>query len=106
MNTNVKKAILIFGGGLLLYWAFTKIKPFGSKANKTIKSDVKTLSDEDRKKANVVLTAYREAMKAGESKSFLEDMNVEFGKEYGFRVVMEKGSNSPIVVDLEGNRVI
>jgi hypothetical protein len=106
MNTNIKKAILIFGGGLLLYWAFTKIKPIGSKSKSTIKSDVKSFSDEDIKKANIVLTAYKEAMKAGESKSFLEEMNVEFAKEFGSRVQVEKGSSKPFVADLDGNKVM
>ena len=27
MNPNLKKALLIFGGGLLLFWAFKKIRP-------------------------------------------------------------------------------
>jgi hypothetical protein len=106
MNTNVKKAILIFGGGLLLYWAFTKIKPIGSKSKKSKKSDSKSFSDEDKKKATVVLTAYKQAQKAGESKSFLEEMNLEFAKEYGFKVYTDKGSGNLFVADLEGNKVL
>lgn len=106
MNTNTKKAILIFGGGLILFWAFTKIKPIGSKSKSIKKSESKTFSEEDKKKANIVLTAYKAAQKAGESKSFLEDMNVEFAKEYGYKVYTDKGSGSLFVADLEGNKVL
>jgi hypothetical protein len=40
MNTNIKKVLLIFGGGLVLYWAFKKIKPIGGskKSRKSSKS--------------------------------------------------------------------
>ena len=106
MNTNTKKAILIFGGGILLYWAFTKIKPIGSKSKKSKKSESKSFTDEDKKKANIVLTAYKEAQKAGESKAFLEEMNVEFAKEFGFKVYTDKGSGNPFVADSEGNKVL
>ena len=46
MNTNLKKVILIFGGGLLVYWVFTKIKPFGgsSKKKSSSKSETKLAS--------------------------------------------------------------
>jgi len=106
MNTNTKKAILIFGGGFLLYWAFTKIRPIGSKSKKSKKSDSKSFTEDDKKKATIVLTAYRQAQKAGESKSFLEDMNVEFAKEYGYKVYTDKGSGGLFVADLEGNKVL
>lgn len=106
MNTSIKKAILIFGGGLVLYWAFTKIKPFGSKSKPTAKSDVKASGEDDKSNANLVLRAYKEAVKAGESKSFLEDMNVEFAKEYGLKVYTDKGNKSLFVADLEGNKIV
>ena len=35
MNTNIKKVLLIFGGGLVLYWAFKKIKPIGGSKKST-----------------------------------------------------------------------
>jgi septal ring factor EnvC (AmiA/AmiB activator) len=71
----------------------------------TIKAK-KTLTDEDKKKATIVLTAYKQAQKAGESKAFLEEMNLEFAKEYGFKVYTDKGTGSPFVADLEGNKVL
>lgn len=106
MNPNTKKVILIFGGALLLYFAFTKIMPIGSKSKKLKKSDSKSFTEDEKKKATIVLTAYKQAQKAGESKSFLEEMNVEFAKEYGFKVYTDKGAGSLFVADLEGNKVL
>mgnify|MGYP000073324028 FL=1 len=40
MNTNVKKLLLIFGGGFLLFWAFKKIKPIDVKKKTNKKTDV------------------------------------------------------------------
>ena len=40
------------------------------------------------------------------SKAFLEEMNVEFAKEFGFKVYTDKGSGNPFVADSEGNKVL
>ena len=39
------------------------------------------------------------------SKEFLEDMNREFQKEYGLKVMPNKTTGKPFVADLEGNKV-
>jgi hypothetical protein len=110
MNTNLKKAILIFGGGLFLFWAFKKIKPIDVKT--TTKSDKDTsvsASGEptEEQKANIplVMKAYLEAKKAGESKQFLAEMNREFIKEYGLKVMSDKGSGKLFVADSNGSKV-
>ena len=107
MNTNLKKILLIFGGGIVLFWAFKKIRPFGGKSSKkSSKSESKSASEADKKNAAIVLTAYKEAKKAGESKAFLDEMNLEFMKEYGMKVYTEKGSGKLFVADKEGNKII
>jgi hypothetical protein len=107
MNTNLKKALLIFGGGLFLFWAFKKIKPVGQvKTKKGSSGSGKSVSEEDKKQAAIVLSAYRAAQKAGESKAFLDDMNVEFAKEYKLRVLTEKSTGGLFVSDLEGNKIL
>lgn len=111
MNTNVKKLLLIFGGGFLLYWAFKKIKPIDVKKKSTSTSSdtsANASGDEMEKKKNarIVLKAFMEAKKAGESKDFLEDMNREFQKEYGLKVMPNKTTGKPFVADLEGNKVL
>jgi hypothetical protein len=108
MNTNIKKIILIFGGGLLVYWAFKKIMPVEGKTKKSSStvSESKVVSEEEAKNAAIVLTAYSEAQKAGESVSFLGEMNQEFAKEFGLRVHKDKGSGKLFASDLKGNKII
>lgn len=107
MNTNTKKALVVFGGGLLLYWAFMKIKPFGSKKSKSSSnSKAKVFSDDQKKNAIIVVKAYGDALKAGENKAFMDEMNAEFAKTYGLRVLPNKATGSLIATDLEGNKVV
>lgn len=106
MNTNLKKAILIFGGGFLVYWAFTKIMPFGGKSKSKKSKDSKSDSAPDKKNAIVALKAYSEAKKAGESKEFLDEMNSEFAKEYKIKVYTDKGTGKLFAADLDGNKII
>ena len=110
MNTNVKKALLIFGGGIFLFWAFKKIFPVDVKTTKTNEKDKSVSasgedSGEQKENINLVMKAYLEAKKAGESKQFLADMNREFIKEYGLKVMTDKGNGKLFVADANGNKV-
>ena len=111
MDTNLKKIILIFGGGLFLAWAFKKIMPIDVKSKKTSSNDSSVSanaedSDEKKKEAMRVLLAYKEAKKAGESRQFLSEMNQEFVKEYGMKVLTDKGSGKLFVSDNSGNKIV
>lgn len=108
MNTNLKKALLIFGGGFILFLAFKKIKPVGSIKGKKSSSSSSTpnFSEEDKKQAAIVLSAYRAAQKAGEPSSFLSNMNSEFASQYKMKVYPDKGTGGLFVADLEGNKIL
>jgi hypothetical protein len=110
MNTNVKKLLLIFGGGLVLFWAFKKIKPIDVKKKSSSKDDKNVSadgnSDDKKKNAIVCMKAYSEAKKAGESRDFLDDMNREFVKEYGLKVMPNKSNGKLFVSDTDGNKVL
>jgi hypothetical protein len=108
MNTNLKKALLVFGGGFILFLAFKKIKPVGSvKSKKSSSSSApKTFSDEEKKNAAIVLSAYKAAQKAGESSSFLNQMNIEFASQYSMKVFPDKSTGGVFVADLEGNKIL
>lgn len=106
MNTNLKKALLIFGGGLIVYMAFKKIKPIGTtESKKSSTSSVTAPTEEQKKNAAIALRAYEDAQNAGESVSFLGDMNKEFSKELGVRVQNDKGSGNLFASDLKGNKI-
>lgn len=109
MNTNTKKLLLIFGGGFLFYWAIKKIMPIGGSSTKKTSSSSSKKSqptEDEVKNAAIVLSAYKSAQDAGESVSFLGDMNAEFAKEYGMRVHKEKGSGRLFAADLRGNKIM
>lgn len=112
MNTNLKKVILIFGGGLVIYWLFTKIKPFAGtpKAPKTSSSSggEKSFSggEDKAKNAMMVLRAYKMAKRNGESRDFLAELNQETAKEFGLKVMTDKGTGKCFVVDMSGNKVL
>lgn len=108
MNTDIKKLLLIFGGGVVLLYAFKKIKPIvsGKKSSKSSKSDSKIASEDEKKNAIIALKAYSDAKKAGETKSFLDEMNLEFSKEFNIKVYTDKGSGRLFAADLEGNKIL
>ena len=104
MNPNTKKFVVIFGVGILLFIAFKKLRPYGIKGKKGGSSKVVATGDQ-MKNAAIVLKAYTDAVNGGEDKAFLDEMNVEFTKTYGMRVISEKSSGKYIVTDLKGNKI-
>jgi hypothetical protein len=106
MNPNLKKAIIIFGLGYILFYGFKKMKPFGGKSKKSgISSKPKEFTEEQKKNAAIVVKAYSDAVSSGENKAFLDEMNAEFAKTYKLRVLKNKGTGTYFASDLEGNKV-
>jgi hypothetical protein len=105
MNPNTKKFIVVFGVGILLFIAFKKLRPYGVKSKKGGKSK-SVVTDDQRKNAAIVVKAYTDAMKGGENKAFLDEMNAEFTKQYGMRVISDKSSGTFIATDLQGNKIV
>lgn len=108
MNTDTKKLLLIFGGGLILFWAFMKIKPIGASkgSKKSKKSSASEVSPEQKKNAVIMKKAYLDALSAGEPKQFLDEMNQEFYMKYSMKVMPDKTTGKFIVTDSDGNKVI
>jgi hypothetical protein len=105
IDTNTKKLIFIFGGGIILFYAFKQIKPYGSEPKKKGKKSGGRVTEKKLKDAVLVKNAYASAAKAGESKDFLDEMNAEFSREYGLRVLNDRGANTFFVADLSGNKI-
>jgi hypothetical protein len=109
MNTNLKKALIVFGGGILLFYVFKKLKPIGGSSkskSKLSSSKPKEFTDEQKKDGAIVVKAYTDAVKSGENKAFLDEMNAEFAKTYRLRVLKNKADGSYFAADLDGNKVI
>jgi len=108
MNTDIKKLLLIFGGGLVIFWAFQKLKPIGGSKTppKTGKKKKSENYQEQKKNAVIMLKAFTDAKSAGENSQFLNEMNQEFVSKYQMKVIGDKSTKKYIVVDIEGNKVI
>lgn len=124
MTNEHKKALLIVGAGLLLFWFF---KPKMKKA--TAETNMKYADEEDspkeRKKMDAptmnpksasrnplakggfaALKAYIDAYNNGEPQSVLDELNREFAKEFKVRVYRRKSDKKLVVTDLEGKEVL
>jgi hypothetical protein len=106
MEANTKKILFIFGGGYALYWAFKKIWPVGGSSKVGSSGKSKAPSDADKKNAVIVIKAYGDAQAAGETKTFLDQMNAEFAKQYGLKLYTEKSSGNLFASDLQGNKIL
>jgi hypothetical protein len=107
MNSDLKKFLVVFGGGILLFMVFKKLKPYGGKSkSSSSKSSSVVVTDEQKKNGAIVLKAFGDAQKGGENKAFLDEMNAEFAKTYGLRVLPNKATGTLIATDLQGNKVM
>ncbi len=123
MNDNIKKAILIFGVGFVIYFiARPKQKKSLAAGDKSVKEDdpkergkLKTpvLTPEDRKKSSAqtvkafdALSAYVAAYNAGEPQDALDELNRELSKEFGMTVYRRRDTGKLAVKDLQGKDIM
>jgi hypothetical protein len=128
MNDNMKKALLVFGGGALLFYVLRyvfKIKDDKEQEKieeKKEENKPKTLSAdggeeefagqsakesrEKQKNAIIIKKAFVDAIKDKQPKSFLNEMNAEFAKDFKMKVYKSKTSGKLFVADLQGNVII
>jgi hypothetical protein len=99
MNKDTKQALLGFGLGFVLFWLLTKAID-KSKGDDTPVQPKYT--DED---IAVSVTAYRDAMAAGESQEALDELNDELKKEYGLTVLFRVSDQKFVVKNLSGREV-
>ncbi len=123
LSDDAKKAMIVFGGGLLLFLLFKpkqpnykKIAAGGSvdepkpKERTKIaepKADPKELKG--NKKASdalIALKAYIAAYNSGEPQSQLNKLNAEIKQEYGLTVFRRGLDNKIVVADLTGKVII
>jgi hypothetical protein len=104
MNKNILKTFLIFGGGLLV---FLLVKNKLTKSTTTVSTPpiLELLPPAPTKEnIDVVMKAYTDAVKNGETAAKLTELNKECMKEFGLRCYLDK-SGQPIVVDTKGDSV-
>lgn len=105
MNDNLKKALIIFGGGFLLFWLF-KDKGIGKNKNNekidTPEVDGKELANKQKANAFIALKAYIDAVNNRENDKALDELNREFAKELKVRVYKRSSDGVVVVSDLKG----
>lgn len=106
-NKNLITAALIFGGGFLVFWGikpmFTKETASGGKKSLDGKG---ALPAPNQANAEIVLSAYTEALKSGEPASRLTELNKECMQEFGMRCYIESKSGKVIVCDVKGETIM
>jgi hypothetical protein len=124
LTNDHKKALFVLGCGLLLFWfvkpkmnkikADTKLNYTNDEADpkNRVKMSVPTMNLKAHKNNKLAtngfaaLKAYIDAYNNGEPQSVLNDLNVEFGKEFGVKVNRRKSDNKLVVTDLEGKEIL
>lgn len=108
MNDNLKKALIVFGGGFLLFWLFkdkTKMSKVIKKDSKIEPPNVdgKELGDKQKANAFIALKAYIDAVNNRENDKALEELNRELVKELKVRVYKRSSDGVLVVSDMKGN---
>jgi hypothetical protein len=112
MNDNIKKAIVVLGGGILLYWLVKDYSLLGKGKNKDAKKeeapqiDPKELKNKRKANAFVAVKAYVDAVNARESEKALDELNREFAKELKVRVYRRSKDGVIVATDLQGNIIL
>ena len=102
---NILKAVLIFGGGFLIY-ALLKNRVMDAVEKKTEKksADGQPAPAPTMENAEIVYTAYSSALKNGEPPAKLTELNKECMNEFGLRCYVEDGK--VVVCDVKGDTVL
>lgn len=123
MTDSLKKALLVFGGGFLLFWLFkpkvgnmkkianggavSEDKPSERKPLKEPKVDPAAIKGNKKAQdAMLALTAYVKAYNAGETQSKLDELNKELSKEFGLTVFRRGLDNKIVVSNLSGKVIL
>jgi hypothetical protein len=111
MNDNIKKAIVVIGGGVLLFWLVKDFGIMGKEKKKTKKEDEPNIDPKElknKRKANafVAVKAYIDAINNRESEKALDELNREFAKELKVRVYRRSKDGVIVATDLQGNVIL
>jgi hypothetical protein len=98
---NIIKALLIFGGGYLAFSLYKSSK-MPKVVDKTKNFD--STPKPNPENAKIVITAYMDALNAGETPSRLTELNKECLKEFGMKCYVND-KNEVIVCDAKGNTI-
>lgn len=108
-NQNLIKAALIFGGGFALFALLRPKDPAVATAGTNSKSfddNNKLYPAPSKENAEIVMTAYTDALKAGEPPARLTELNKECMEEFGMRCYIDSKSGKATVCDVKGDTIL
>jgi hypothetical protein len=105
MNEKLIRAVIIFGTGFGLFVILKKMQEKKIANGTTTKSADASTPAPDSKNAEIVASAYSEALKAGEPAARLTELNKEMTKEFGMRCYVSE-DNKLVVCDVKGNTIL
>lgn len=100
MNISLKKFLLVFGAGFLLFW-LSRPSGKGRKPN-TSEADQAT----QMKNAQTALDAYMAALQAGEQADALAELNRQIEQEFNLRVYFKRSDGHYYVADTNGKDIL
>lgn len=110
MNDNIKKALVVFGGGIVLYWLFRDASFIKGKKKKekieAVEIDPKELQNKRKASAFIALKAYIDAINNRENDKVLDELNREFAKELKVRVYKRSKDGVIVATDLNGKVIL
>lgn len=106
MSEKLIRAVVIFGTGFGLFVVLKKMHEKKIANGSTTKAaDGSSTPAPDTKNAEIVASAYSEALKAGEPAARLTELNKEMTKEFGMRCYVSE-DNKLVVCDVKGNTIL
>jgi hypothetical protein len=102
---NIVTAILMLGGGFLVFYLLKPKKDAVIPADKKTSFEGPSTPPPDIKNAEIVAIAYSDALKASEPPARLTELNKEMTKEFGMRCYVSE-SGAVVVCDAKGNTIL
>jgi hypothetical protein len=99
MTADNKNALFGFGLALLLFYLLQRSFMKSDSPETNIQP---AITDDN---INIAITAYQNAINAGEPASVLNDLNTSFVQDYGFRISQRQSDGRFSVTNLSGREV-
>lgn len=106
MNKNLVKAVLMFGGGFLLFMLLKPKQKETAEKKSATGSGEKMIPAPTPENAEIVMMAYSDALKNGEPSSRLTELNKEMMDEFGMRCYVDTKTNQLVVCDVKGDTIL
>lgn len=103
LSLDFRRALFGIGGGLFVFWLLQRT--LLQKNDYGLSKDDDPIPQPDDEDIQKAIVAYQSAVKAGESKQALMDLNADLAKEFNVRVYRRKTDGKFVATDLAGKEL-